>query len=204
MRITLSNFPMQNIIHVMDGEGLFYQHVVGLDTDSGEIHFVRCDANGDFIEMPNPPKGVPGRVASTDSVIAKTPLTITLAGTMEQNEMQATGGRLDTETPLISLFKKARAYDNLSNTFGEEGEPEYPLSYIGSGFIQQGDQWAQAIEREDEQFDEEFDGEEENWDKDSSIRFPCPCCSAPMRETYSSQLNWYLKCTECEAMTIRQ
>lgn len=82
-QFTHGKFPMDEMMMIIDGDGQTWQHVTHIDTRKGQILFIRTDGNGNPIEMPHPPQGLPGIPVQVSMVEVPTPITIVFYGDRE-------------------------------------------------------------------------------------------------------------------------
>lgn len=185
--------PIQEVKHVMDADGHFWENLVSLDTNTGACEFYRMDPktwtpmfdNSPQAQQQMPPNYKPILISKAT---IPTPVTITF-WTMEMQQKHLDG----ESTPSIVDYIDSQ----LSRERELDPEGMTGWDYIKTGTIPEpsGD-----YDEIDEHRSMHVEYEE---DEPTPTRFTCPCCGAPMREKYSSKMKWYLGCTECEAVVIR-
>ena len=108
-KIRHDQFPLNDVLHVFDGEGTFWQNLIYIDTDTGEIAMLRLDQNGQPIPIANPPKGVPNSALLVTHVKVPTPITLVFADLPTKEHLKQTGQR--PRNIIDHLFSSSYKYE---------------------------------------------------------------------------------------------
>jgi hypothetical protein len=213
MKFIYGQVDMNEIMHVMDGDGKFHQNVTYIDTDTGDIGIMRMNRRtGKPILMPNPPKDSPYRkIAQVSMVQVPTPITLVF-NTPEDLRKIANG--VMPHSPLRDLVQMKMELKGYPPSSYADEETPYDVSEPGI------DELYEDM-MEDELEIESTPGNTGDWTDfvtpdapgekpmlgvqaggPNIVRHQCPCCGERMVEKYSTQKKWYLKCP-CGIMVLK-